>query len=158
MGPELAVHANDDSVKATEFRHGYVKPGFRDSPSSIANQFPERWRSAARDRGTSQDAGRHRGPAASRCSGRTFHSEGHPLPSPVNLPGRWGRTPTRIARRLTRQRQLTRAMTDSTRGGRPTRLPTGASTQLQLFSGLKPESPSRCQPSPATLPPSQSQA
>ena len=45
-----------------------------------------------------------------------------------------------------------------TSGARPTRLPTGASTQLQLFSGLKPESPSRCQPSPATLPSSQSQA
>jgi hypothetical protein len=83
---------------------------------------------------------------------------GHPLPDSLMLPGRRGRTPTRIARRLTRQRQLTRAMTDSHRAARPTRLTTGASTQLQLPSVRKPDSPSRCQPRPATLPPSPSRS
>jgi len=37
---------------------------------------------------------------------------GHALPQDEMLPGRWGRTPTRIAQRLTRQRQLTKAKTD----------------------------------------------
>ena len=83
---------------------------------------------------------------------------GHPLPEVVNLPGRWGRMPTRIARRLTRQRQWTRVMTDLHRAAQPTRLATGASTQLQLLSGLNPGSPSRYQPGPATLPPSRSQS
>jgi hypothetical protein len=83
---------------------------------------------------------------------------GHPLPEGVMLPGRCGRTPTRIARRLTRRRQLTRAMTDSHRAAQPTRLATGASTQLQLLSGLNPGSPSRYQPGPATLPPSRSRS
>ena len=72
------------------------------------------------------------------------------------LPRRRGRTPTRIASRLTRQRQITRAMNDLHRAAQPTWLTTGASTQLQLPSGRKPDSPSRCQPRPATLPPSQS--
>jgi hypothetical protein len=70
------------------------------------------------------------------------------------LPGRRGRTPTRIARLLTRPRQLTRAMSDSHRAATPTRLPTGTSTQLQLLSGLNPGSPHRCQPRPAIMPPS----
>ena len=49
---------------------------------------------------------------------------------------------------------MTRAMNDLHRAARPTRLPTGASTQLQLPSGRNPGSPSRCQPRPPTLPPS----
>jgi hypothetical protein len=83
---------------------------------------------------------------------------GHQLPEAVMLPGRRGRTPTRIARRLTRQRQLTRAMTDSHRATRPTRLASGTSTQLQPFSSQSDDSPSRYQPGPATLPPSRSQS
>ena len=79
---------------------------------------------------------------------------GHPLPDSLMLPGRRGRTPTRIARLLTRPRQLTRAMSDSHRAATPTRLPTGTSTQLQLLSGLNPGSPHRCQPRPAIMPPS----
>jgi hypothetical protein len=59
---------------------------------------------------------------------------GDPLPEAVMLSGRWGRTPTRIARRLTRQRQLTRAMTDSCRAAPPTRAASGASTELQPFA------------------------
>ena len=79
---------------------------------------------------------------------------GHPLPEVVNLPGRRGRMPIRIARRLTRQWQWTRVMTDLHRAALPTGLATSASTQLQLLSGLNPGSPHRCQPRPAIMPPS----
>ena len=40
MGPQLAVHANDDSVKATEFRHGYVDRASEAAPPASRINVP----------------------------------------------------------------------------------------------------------------------
>ena len=71
----------------------------------------------------------------SRWSSRPLH------PGEI-LPGQQGRTPTRIARRLSPRGRLTRAMTDSHRAAPPARAASGASTPLQPLRAGWPSGPS----------------
>ena len=58
-----------------EVTYGELWQGVTGCSISPLGFMAERWRSAARDQSLSYNAWLHRGPAASRCSGRTIHSE-----------------------------------------------------------------------------------